>query len=148
MLKIATWNLQWATPRSSHTSVITRRLDAASTDIAVLTEVDLRTLSTWEHVFDAGQHPLVRGPDKRKVAIVSRLPMKLVDAVGSAALPPNNFVAVDVEAPFGNVRVIGIVIRYNQKAEYVDALPEALEETVTAHTIVAGDFNLTIPGGP
>jgi endonuclease/exonuclease/phosphatase family metal-dependent hydrolase len=62
-------------------------------------------------------------------------------------LPPGNFVAADVETSLGTVRVIGIVIRYNQNREYITELPRALERTVTARTVLAGDFNLRIPGG-
>lgn len=147
MLKIATWNLWWAGPKSARLDAIRDQLDCIAPDVAVLTEVNLDAISSWHHRPDAGQHPRVRNPKWRKVAIVSHLPTKVVDDVGSLRLPPNNFLAVDVETAAGSVRVIGIVVRYNQKTEYVNALPEALKATVTDRTVLAGDFNLKIPGG-
>ncbi len=148
MPTIANWNLRWASPNEERTAVITKRLASVFPDVAVLTEADLRTLTSWNHVLDAGEHPKAPGPDKRKVAIVSQFPMTLVDAIGSPALPTNNFLAVDVEMPGGVMRVIGVVVRWNQKTEYVEALPEALANTVRDRTILAGDFNLRIPNGP
>ncbi len=74
--------------------------------------------------------------------------MQFVDNVGSPDLPSNNFVAVDVETGIGSIRVIGVVVRYNQIGKYINALPAALTANKADRMIVAGDFNLPIPNGP
>jgi len=71
--------------------------------------------------------------------------MSLVDRIGTADLPPANFVAADVEAPGGALRVIGIVVRWNEIGRYLDHLPEASDKNMAKRTIVAGDFNLRPP---
>jgi endonuclease/exonuclease/phosphatase family metal-dependent hydrolase len=124
------------------------RLDAAEPDVAVLTEarVDLAERH-WPHVMDVGPHPRSGQPRGSKVVIASRVPLTLVDDLGSSRLPARNFLAVDVDSPsLGRVRIIGIVVRYAERARYIDAFPEALAACVTSPTVLAGDFNLAMTG--
>jgi endonuclease/exonuclease/phosphatase family metal-dependent hydrolase len=112
--------------------------------VAVLTEAQLPFAGElYEHVVDAGPHPKARHPEGSKVIVASKHRLDVVDLVGSEELPPRNFVAVDVVPSGGDpLRVIGVVIRYNQKREYIEALPPVLARLVTDRTVFAGDFNL------
>ena len=82
------------------------------------------------------------------MVVASRHPLQLIDAIGSPDLPEKNFVTVDTDIPdLGTIRVIGVVVRYAQKTEYIRALPDALNQLVTPRTVLAGDFNLTMLKG-
>ena len=141
-LRIATWNLEWATTGTANWPTIEKRLESVDPDVAVLTEMTVGTADRWPHVIDAGTHPDICTGNKRKVAIASKHPLTLVDGVGSPQLPPANFVAVDAHIPGGGpVRVIGIVVRWFERKLYLDHLPDALDANLAARTIVAGDFN-------
>lgn len=86
--------------------------------------------------------------DGAKVAIVSHQPMKVVNVGGSDELPPGNFLAVDAATGAGPLRVIGMVVRWKEIGRFLDALPDTLDRTVVpGRTVVAGDFNLRVPGG-
>lgn len=145
-MKVLTWNLQWAKLSWWRAEPILERLRVETADVAVLTEAQvLFARELYPYVVDAGPHPKSRQPQGSKVVVASRYPLEVVDLVGSPDLPPKNFVAVDVEVPnFATVRVIGIVIRWNEKRAYIDALPEALAALVTDRTVLAGDYNLTM----
>lgn len=148
-LKIVTWNLEWAKLRSWRSGPILQRLAAEAADIAVLTEAQLDLArSAFPHVVDAGPHPRSGQPNGSKVVVASRHPLNLIDTVGSPALLERNFVAVDTDIPnVGTIRVIGLVVRYLQKTEYIRVLPEALARRVTPRTVLAGDFNLPMLKG-
>ena len=148
-LRVATRNLEWAIARTANYPTIQRRLSDIDADVVVLTEMRVATGAGWPHMLDAGTHPGICTGDKRKVAIVSKYPLTLVDDLGSDHLPPANFAAVDVDCPGGLIRVIGIVVRWAQRSLYLDHLPEALANTMTDRMIVAGDYNHRLPnGGP
>lgn len=149
-LRVANWNLAWRSPRSVAAPVIRRRLDAVGAEVAVLTEARLSMLDGWwHHTCDAGVGHYPGTPeDGTKVAIASTHPMRVFERCKDTNLPPGNFLAVDVTIGSRSLRIIGVVVRYNQINQYIDALPEALKMTVTDRTILAGDFNLRFPGGP
>lgn len=139
-----TWNLEWAKLTWWRAEPLLTRLTREDADVAVLTEAQLPfARELYEHVVDAGPHPKARQPEGSKVIVASKHPLDVVDLVGSDQLPPRNFVAVDV-LPTGldPLRVIGVVIRYNQKREYIEALPPVLARLATDRTVLAGDFNL------
>lgn len=142
---LLTWNLQWATATSWRYREIAARLKTANADVAVLTEaqIDVAT-SLYRHVVHTGPHPRANKPRGSKVIVASDHPIEPVDLVGSPDLPEKNFAAVDVELPDGILRVIGVVVRYNQKTEYIDALPRALDGLAKPASVVAGDFNLSM----
>lgn len=140
--RVVTWNLAWAGPRSWRTPVISERLRAAAADVAVVTEARVDVVQgLYECVVHPGPHPRSGQPRGSKVVVASDHPIHVVDLVGSPGLPERNFAAVDVDLPGGRLRVIGIVVRYNEKRRFIDALPYALAATVAGPTIVAGDFN-------
>lgn len=145
MIRVATWNLQWASTGSARWAPIQRRLADVDADVAVLTEVTSSIIEQWPHHLDGGTAEGICTGHRRKVAIVSKHPLRLVDAVGSDRLPPANFLAVDVLTPLGEIRVVGVVIRWNMIRDYVAALPEALAPNLTDRTILAGDYNVRLP---
>lgn len=145
-VKVATWNLEWAKLTSWRSGPILRRLEAEAADVAVLTETQFGLArSAFPYVVDAGPHPRSGQPDGSKVVVASRHPLKFIDAIGSPHLPERNFVTVDTYVPeVGTIRVIGVVVRYSQKAEYINALPDVLARLVNPRTVLAGDFNLSM----
>ena len=148
-LRIATWNLEWATTRTSNFSTIEKRLEQVDSDVAVLTEITTGIADRWPYMADGGTHPDICIGNKRKVAIVSKYPITVVDPVGSQDLPSANFLAVDIDTPGGATRVIGVVVRWAHRSLYLDHLPAALAKNMTERTIVAGDYNHRFPdGGP
>ena len=50
---VATWNVEWATPRSRRTGEILRRLNEFVPEVVCLTETDTRLLSGCGHVICA-----------------------------------------------------------------------------------------------
>ncbi len=140
---MATWNLEWATQGTANWPTIKNQLASVDADVVVLTEMTVGTAEKWPYVIDAGTHPDICVGDKRKVAIASKLPLRLVDDdVGNPDLPPSNFVAVDVQVSEAqSLRVIGIVVRWAERRRYIEHLPAALDANLGPKTIVAGDFN-------
>lgn len=148
--RIATWNTQWATTRQARAGAVTARLRAFCADVAVLTETSLHLVSDlWPGIVHARTNVYPGSPaDGAKVLIATSWPVQPVVVREPDGLPPGNVVAADVELPGGAIRVIGVVIRYNAKTEFVARMPELLAPLVTERTVIAGDFNLPIPGGP
>lgn len=145
-MRVLAWNLEWAKLTSWRAEPILARLRTEHADVAVLTEAQVPFVrEVYEHVAHAGPHPKARQPDGSKVVVASRHPLEVVDLVGSDDLPPRNFVAVDVVPPGQDpIRILGVVIRYNQKREYIEALPPVLARLVTERTVLAGDYNLSM----
>lgn len=145
-MRVLTWNVEWTKLTWWRAAPILARLRREAADVAVLTEAQVPLAhELYEHVVDAGPHPKARQPEGSWVVVASRHPLEIVDLVGSEDLPPRNFVAVDVVPPEGDsLRVIGVVIRYSQKREYIDALAPILKRLATERTVFAGDFNLSM----
>lgn len=145
-MRVLTSNIEWVRTTWWRGEPVLDRLRTEAADIAILTEAQVPLVrELYDHVVDAGPHPRANQPDGSKVVVASRHPMEVVDLHGSDDLPPHNFVAVDVLPSGGErLRVIGVVIRYNQKREYIEALPPVLDRLVDEHTVFAGDFNLSM----
>jgi len=117
--------------------------------VAVLTETTTSMLaSDWEYVVHGKTGFYPGNPaDGAKVAIVSRFPMQPVEVAAGAPIWPANLAVADVEHPAGTVRVIGVVVRYDEKRAFIEGLPAVLEQAVTDRTVLAGDFNYALPAG-
>ena len=126
------------------------RLALMNPDVAVLTEARLGLLDHWPHKNLAGGGRYPGTPDDgSKVAIVAKRKLTIVDHGTDDKLVTRNFLAVDLETEGAPLRVIGIVVRFRQIAAFIGQLPAVLERTVVDdRTVLAGDFNLWIPGGP
>jgi len=86
-MKIATWNVEWATPRSRRTPEILRRLADLGAEIICLTETDKDLLGTEGHTITARPdygYGLQRS--RRKALLWSKNPWNVVDDVVDAEL--------------------------------------------------------------
>ena len=110
-VRVATWNVRWATPTSRKTPEIHRRLDELAPDVVCATEADNRLLSQDGHTIcsqpDFG-YPQTAG--RRKVALWSRETWKQVDNVGNDSLSLGRFVSGVPQTPLGEISVVGICI--------------------------------------
>ena len=160
-MRIATWNVQWATTRSTRGRRVTAVLAALEADVIVLTEGCAAVLPPDGHVIDAGSDwgYRVDDPARRKVLLWSKHPWTDVDLVGSEALPPGRFVAGTTKTPHGEVQVLGVCIpwrgahvthgrrdrrAWEDHSRFLEGLVPVLD-AVSGRTIVAGDFNQRIP---
>lgn len=162
---VATWNVEWATPRSRRTGEILRRLNEFAPEIVCLTETDPRLLSEGGHVI-RGQADCGYGArwHRRKVMLWSREPWYEVDDVGQGSLPPGRFVSGVTLTSVGEVWVVGVCIpwfgsrtearrgsgrrkRWEDHKQYLVGLREVLSRNAAEPTIVLGDFNQVIGAG-
>ncbi len=164
-MKVATWNVEWATPGSSRTPEILRRLSDLDADVICLTESDERLL--------AGEgHTITTRPDygyghkatRRKALLWSPSPWEEVDDVGNEAMPPGRFISGVTQTPLGEIAVVGICIpwwgcrtearrgpdrkrRWEDHGRYLECLTEFLRRRPARRLVVLGDFNQVIGAG-
>ncbi|MFZ4434423.1 MAG: endonuclease/exonuclease/phosphatase family protein [Microthrixaceae bacterium] len=158
-LRIATWNVEWATAGTRRGERVAARLNSV-VDVMAVTECTLGVLPTG-HVVDAGSDWGYRfdDPTRRKVALWSRWPWTDVDPVGHQDLPSGRFIAATTSTPIGDVRVVGVCIpwagahvstgrqdrhQWQDHERYLRALPDILASQ-TRPLVVAGDFNQRLP---
>ncbi len=158
---IATWNTQWATPRTDRGVRIAAKSSATDADVIVVTEGVRELLPDGGDVVDAGADwGYGSKPDRRKVIVWSRFPLSL-ETVGDTGATLGRLAVTTVTTPGGLVRIIGACIPWrdahvgtgrsdarpwSEHLQYLDqleALLGALDRTVP--TIIAGDFNQRIP---
>jgi len=164
-MKIATWNVEWATPRSRRTPEILRRLADLGAEIICLTETDKDLLGTEGHTITARPdygYGLQRS--RRKALLWSKNPWKDVDDVGHEAMPPGRFISGVTQTPLGEVTVIGICIpwsgcrtetrrgpdrkrRWEDHRQYLECLTQVLNRHPARRLVVMGDFNQIIGTG-
>ena len=93
-LRVATWNVRWATPRSRRTPEILRRIAGWHPEVLCLTETHDELLAPDGYV--ARSRPDYGYPirdHRRKVMLWSREPWEHVNDVGLASMPPGRYVA-------------------------------------------------------
>ena len=112
--RVATWNVQWATPASRRSVEILKRLHGIAPDIVCLTESDNKLLSRDGHTVcsqpDYG-YPLRVG--RRKVLLWSKEPWREVDDLVMDSLLPGRFVSGITRTPIREIAVIGICIPWS-----------------------------------
>lgn len=162
-LRIVTWNVQWANPKTDRGQACIDRLREVDPDVVCLTEAfenSLHALGGYSQSSDPDYgYPLK--PGRRKVVIWSRWPLAETDSVGSAELPTGRFVSGAITQPL-QLSMLGVCIPWrdahvnsgkrNRQAwenhsRYLSGLNEV--ETFandTRPTIVFGDFNQRISG--
>ncbi|MCE2529273.1 MAG: endonuclease/exonuclease/phosphatase family protein [Acidimicrobiia bacterium] len=161
-LAIATWNVEWATPRSQRAPHLLNRIDGHAPDVICLTETHHDLLSQGGHSIcsqaDYG-YPIHKG--RRKVLLWSSQPWQQVDDLGIDSFPPGRFVSGVTQTPLGDVSVVGVWIPWSMSRtearrgdarkkpwedheRYLDGLCQVLARVTSERVIVIGDFNQMI----
>ena len=161
-LRVANWNVEWATPRSRRTVEILSRISRHSPEVVCLTETHVDLLSQPGHtICSRPDHGYTIREDRRKVILWSREPWDQVDRVGSDTMPPGRFVSGVTRTSVGEVAVIGVCIpwfgsrteasrtvgrkmRWEDHQQYLTGLAEVLAGGQARRLIVMGDFNQAI----
>ena len=158
-LTLATWNVEWATPRNH--APITERIAAMNADILVVTEGDAGVLPAGGTHLDGGTDWGYRNtkPDWRKVMLWSRHPMRAIEGEGPAKVL-GRFTMAQINTPVGDVTVIGVCIPWRdahvrtgrRNAEpwgehmaYLKHLGTVIRRHRDQPLIVMGDFNQRFP---
>jgi endonuclease/exonuclease/phosphatase family metal-dependent hydrolase len=160
MIRVATWNVEWATPETKAGKRIQQIIKQIDPDIFVLTE-GCRELMPEGFFLDGGTDwgYDIEDQRRRKVLIWSRWP--LVDPFQGVDLnlPDGRFIAATVQHSDGDIRVFGVCIPWKDAhvrtgrkdrapwedhSLYLDGLQQ-LVKNVKTPLVVAGDFNQRIP---
>ena len=164
-MRVITWNVEWATPKSRRTAEILSRINEHDPEVVCLTETDVGLLSQRGHTIcpQADYGYQVR-ENRRKVMLWSREPWHEVDDVGLDSMPPGRFVSGVTRTSLGNVTVLGGCIpwfgsrtearrklerrkQWEDHEQYLVGLTEILERRFGERLIVMGDFNQIIGTG-
>ena len=160
MIRIATWNVEWATPETKAGKRIQQIIEQIDADIFVLTE-GCKELMPEGFVLDGGSDWGYESTDerRRKVLLWSRYP--LVDASDGVGfqLPGGRFIAATVQHPAGDIRIYGVCIPWKDAhvrtgrkdrtpwedhSTFLEGLRQLVEQEKSP-LVVAGDFNQRIP---
>jgi len=160
-IRVATWNVDWASSRSRHFDQSQDRIAEIAADILVLTE-------TTDGLIPSGGYVAKGGPDwgyeteldRRKVVLWSRWP--ITDVSSEISDPGGRHVCATIETPAGQIRVHAVCVPWsnahvsggnqNRKVwedhlRYLISLRELLHReseepgTGSLPMIVAGDIN-------
>lgn len=160
MIRVATWNVEWATPETKAGKRIQQIIKQIDADIFVLTE-GCKELMPEGFVLDGGTDWGYDATDgrRRKVLLWSRYP--LVDPFQGEGLllPEGRFIAATVQHPAGAIHVYGVCIPWKDAhvrtgrkdrtpwedhSTYLDGLRQLIQQ-VDSPLVVSGDFNQRIP---
>jgi len=160
MIRIATWNVEWATPETKAGKRIQQIIKQIDPDIFVLTE-GCKELMPEGFVLDGGTDWGYESEDarRRKVLLWSRYP--LVDPFQGEGfqLPEGRFIAATVQHPVGDIRIYGVCIPWKDAhvrtgrkdrtpwedhSTYLEGLTQLVEQPKSP-LVVLGDFNQRIP---
>ncbi len=159
MVRIATWNLEWASPTSSRGRALRRHLDGIDADVTVTTEDHRSVWDRYPHAVDDGAdwgYPIE--PTRRKVIARSSTPWTDVRVIDDGAAR-GRLVAADTVIGDIAITVVAVCIpwaaahvstgrrdraRWDEHLEFCDVLGELLA-SLPATVVVAGDFNQAIP---
>jgi endonuclease/exonuclease/phosphatase family metal-dependent hydrolase len=110
LLTLATWNVEWATPRKR--DAIRDRIATWDADILVVTEGDHGVLPGGGFAADAGTDwgYRVDKPERRKVILWSRWPLDSVSTDVPAGVRSGRLVDAVTTTPHGPVRVLAVCI--------------------------------------
>ena len=165
MVRVGTWNTEWAKPGSPKGNRVSEALADPDCDILCVTEGYAEILPGDGHVIDAGTgwgYPVVEG--RRKVLLWSKRPWSGpwsdVDPVRSDGIPGGRFVAGTTQTDAGPLVVIGACIpwagahvssgrrdrqRWEDHERWLAGFKTRRYRQATEWTIVLGDFNQVIP---
>lgn len=159
-MKIATWNVEWASPSSSKGRRIRDILASLDVDVIVLTE-GCEELLPPGYAVDAGEDwgYTPKFSRNRKVLLWSRYTLKDVRTSTSLEIPSGRFISARVGTPNGEFTIFAICIpwkdahvnsgRRDRKAwqdhqDFVSGLRHEIQSHDGA-LLIAGDFNQRIP---
>jgi endonuclease/exonuclease/phosphatase family metal-dependent hydrolase len=160
MIRVATWNVEWATPETKAGKRIQRIIEQIDADIFVLTE-GCKELMPEGFVLDGGTDWGYESEDKRrrKVLLWSRYPLADPFQGEGFQLPEGRFIAATVQHPVGDIRIYGVCIPWKDAhvrtgrkdrtpwkdhSTYLEGLRQLIQQ-VDSPLVVAGDFNQRIP---
>ena len=164
-MKLLNWNVQWSTPTSQRGAEVLRRINNHAPDVVCLTEGHNGLMSQHGHrICSQADYGYKTTGYRRKVMLWSREPWEQVDDVGIASLPPGRFVSGVTQTSLGAVAVVGVCIpwfgsrtearrglerkrRWEDHAQYLAGLTEALRRYSAERLIVMGDFNQIVGAG-
>lgn len=157
-MRVATWNLQWASPTTARHAAIRRHLEEVGADIVVATECCRTDWNRYPFVVDAGPdwgYPIVE--NRRKLAAWSATPWTDVRTIDAGATKGRLLVAATMVDDV-KVDVVGVCIpwaaahvstgrrdraRWDEHVEFCGELARVLR-SATRPTVVVGDFNQAI----
>ena len=160
MIRVATWNVEWATPETKAGKRIQQIIKQIDADIFVLTE-GCKELMPEGFVLDGGTDWGYESEDKRrrKVLLWSRYPLVESSQGELFQLPEGRFIAATVQHPVGDIRIYGVCIPWKDAhvrtgrkdrtpwedhSTYLEGLQQLIQQ-VDSPLVVAGDFNQRIP---
>lgn len=160
MIRIATWNVEWATPETKAGKRIQQIIKQIDPDIFVLTE-GCKELMPEGFVLDGGTEWGYESEDKRrrKVLLWSRYPLADPFQGEGFQLPEGRFIAATVQHPVGDIRIYGVRIPWKDAhvrsgrkdrapwedhSAYLEGLRKLVEQP-RSPLLVLGDFNQRIP---
>ena len=160
MIRVATWNVEWATPETKAGKRIQQIINQIDADIFVLTE-GCRELMPEGFVLDGGTDWGYESEDarKRKVLLWSRYPLVDPSQGEGFQLPEGRFIAATVQHPVGDIRIYGVCIPWKDAhvrtgrkdrtpwedhSTYLEGLRQLVEQEKSP-LVVLGDFNQRIP---
>ena len=160
MIRIATWNVEWATPETKAGKRIQQIINEIDADIFVLTE-GCKALMPDGFVLDGGTDWGYESEDvrRRKVLLWSRYPLFDPFQGEGSQLPEGRFIAATVQHPVGDIRVFGVCIpwkdahvrtgrkdrtSWEDHSTYLNGLWQLVQQA-DAPLVVTGDFNQRIP---
>jgi endonuclease/exonuclease/phosphatase family metal-dependent hydrolase len=160
MIRVATWNVEKATPKSKKGRRIQQIIKQIDADIFVLTE-GCKELMPEGFVIEGGADWGYEPKPKclRKVLLWSKYPLLNESLAEVAGMPPGRFVSAIVQHPEVEFRIFGVCIPWKdahvssgrkdrvvwqEHITYLDGLQQLIEQ-VQSPLVVAGDFNQRIP---
>jgi endonuclease/exonuclease/phosphatase family metal-dependent hydrolase len=160
MIRVATWNVEWATPETKAGKRIQQIINQIDADIFVLTE-GCNELMPEGFVLDGGTDWGYESEDKRRRKVLqwSRYPLVEPSQGEGFQLPEGRFIAATVQHPVGDIRIYGVCIPWKDAhvrsgrkdrapwedhSTYIEGLRQ-LVERAKSPLVVLGDFNQRIP---
>ena len=161
MLRIGTWNTQWARPGTAQGNRVRPSLSDPDCDILCVTEGYKDIFPRANYCVDGGPDwgcPIVEG--RRKVLLWSKRPWSNVVRVDSGRPLGGRFVAGITATDAGPLEVVGVCIpwrdahvyhcqkdsqRWQEHERWLGAFETLHYRRATERTVVLGDFNQTIP---
>ena len=163
MLRIGTWNTEWAAPATARGALVRDQLADAHCDILCISEGSAGLLPTGGHIIDAGSDwgcPVIKGKEhRRKVLLWSRKPWKKTRVFDERPLA-GRFVAATTQTDAGPLDVVGVCIPWQnahvstcqkdrkpweEHIQWLEAFARLDWRDRPAQTVVLGDFNQRVP---